>query len=196
MELHIKTDRSSKTSSIPPKDEFPCIPVLLSILINEYEQEKLRSDRIDNKAISLLTIILALITVYVPIFPFENITKIYSKSDLCAIMPFIFSLCLVAGLVAAILAVYSSYKVIEAYKIKAYKAVDIQAFNTDKKLGQPTADGFQVELIDHYQSIILENSKVNSNKVATINVQFRNVVIIFILLSVSAIGALIIVGFV
>ena len=51
MELHIKTNKCNQVSSSPPKEELPCIPILLSILMGEYEQERARSERIDNKAI-------------------------------------------------------------------------------------------------------------------------------------------------
>lgn len=194
MELHIKTNKCDQVSSSPPKEELPCIPILLSILMGEYEQERARSERIDNKAIGLLTIIIALITVYVPIFPFEKIIGIYSKFEVCSAMTVIFSLFLLAGLIAAFLAVRSSYKIIEVYKTREYRAVNTQAFNTNEKLAQTTSDGFQVDLIDHYQSIIAENSKINTDKADILGNQFRNVIIIFALLSISAVGTLIIAG--
>jgi len=109
-------------------------------------------------------------------------------------MTVIFSLFLLAGLIAAFLAVRSSYKIIEVYKTREYRAVNTQAFNTNEKLAQTTADGFQVDLIDHYQSIIAENSKINTDKADILGNQFRNVIIIFALLSISAVGTLIIAG--
>ena len=194
MELYIRTNKCEENSNDSQKDELPCIPILLSILMMEYEQERTRSERIDNIAIGLLTVIIALVTVYVPIFPFEEITNIFSKFKICSAMTVIFSLLLLAGLVAAFLAVCSSRNLIEVYKTREYRAVNMQAFNTNEKLAQTTADGFQVDLIDHYQSIILENSKINTDKAKILGDQFRNVIIIFTLLSISAVGSLVISG--
>lgn len=197
MELHIKTHESKKSENAsisPPKRDFPCIPILLSILQNEYEQEKVRADRIDTKAIGLLTIIVALITVYVPIFPFSDVAKIYLHTKKCAAIPVVFSVFLLMGIIAAILALYSAYKVIEVYKAKSYQSVNILKFNTNEQMGATQSDRFQLQLIDHYQSLIFENAKINTNKAEILNNQFRNVMIIFMLLSLSAIGTLICIG--
>lgn len=191
MELHLKTDSKSSTTKPPDPSEFPCIPVLLQILMSEYDQERLRAERIDSKTMGLLTIIVALITIYVPIFPFSDFAAVYSKWKTCTIVPFFFSVFILLGVAAILLAIYSVRKLVDAYKTKVYQAVNIANFNSNQKLSQSTAAPFQLELIDHYQSIILENSNINANKAETIDKQFQNVMIIFALLSISAIGTLI-----
>lgn len=194
MELHLKTNRENPVPDSINQPEFPCIPILLQMLMAEYDQEKSRTERIDSKLMGLLTIIVALITVYVPIFPFSDFAQVYSKWKTCAIIPFIFSLLILSGIAAIIIAIRSVYTLVGAYKTKDYRSVDIVNFNTNKKLGEPTTDSFQLELIDHYQNIILENSKINANKAKTLDQQFQNIMVIFILLSISSIGALICTG--
>ena len=81
------------------------------------------------------------------------------------------------GIIATILALYSAYKVIEVYKTKSYQSVNILKFNTNEQMGATQSDRFQLQLIDHYQSLIFENSKINTNKAEILNDQFRNVMI-------------------
>lgn len=175
--------------------EFPCLSIFLPIVESEYEQEKVRTERLDNKAMALLTIIIALITVYVPIYPFDKIVGFYLKSRVCYTIPIVFSFFVLMGIIAIGIAVYSANKLIEIYRIKEFQAVNIEQFNSNEKLGYQQVARFQLELIDHYQSIILVNSGINSKKAENLNKQFRNVVIIFVLLTLSAIGTLIGIGF-
>lgn len=175
--------------------ETPCLSIFLPIVESEYEQEKLRTERLDNKAMALLTIIVALITIYVPIYPFDKIVLFYSKSRVCLTIPIIFSLFVLMGVVAVGIAIYSANKLIEVYRIKEFQAVNIEQFNSNEKLGYKQAARFQLELIDHYQSIILTNSEINSRKAEILNKQFRNVVVIFVLLTLSAVGTLVGIAF-
>lgn len=196
MELHFKTNRKTDNASTPiaVPDEYPCLSILLPILEEEYRQEKARTERIDNKAMALLTIIIALITVYVPIFPFEDFGEFYSKSTMCCIVPYIFSLFLLMGVIAIFLAIRSAKKLTEVYKPTEFQAVNIELLNSNEKLSCNPPTQFQLEVIDHYQSIVLANSKINSQKAQVLSDQFKNVIIIFALLSVSAIGTLICIG--
>lgn len=196
MELHFKTNGKTDNTIAPVAvpDEYPCLSILLPILEEEYRQEKARTERIDNKAMALLTIIIALITVYVPIFPFEKFAEFYSKITMCCIVPCIFSLFLLLGVIAIFLAIHSAKKLTEVYKPTEFQAVNIELLNNNEKLSCNPPTQFQLEVIDHYQSIVLANSKINSQKAQVLSDQFKNAIIIFALLSVSAIGTLICIG--
>lgn len=196
MELHFKTSGKHNSESCPEvlPEEFPCLPIFLSILENEYNQEKARTERIDNKSMALLTIIVALITVYVPIFPFEKFAELYSTATTCCIVPFIFSAFLAVGIVAIILAICSTKKLTEIYKPTEFQAINIAMLNSNEKLSNNPATPFQVELIEHYQSIISANSKINSQKAKILSDQFKIAIIVFVLLSISATGTLICIG--
>ena len=196
MKLHFKTNEKMDNASAPVvvSDEYPCLSILLPILEEEYRQEKARTDRIDNKAMALLTIIIALITVYVPIFPFEKFGEFYSNSTMCCIVPYIFSLFLLLGVIAIFLAIRSAKKLTEVYKPTEFQAINIKLLNSNEKLSYNPPTQFQLEVIDHYQSIILANSEINSQKAKVLCDQFKNVILIFALLSASAIGAIICIG--
>ena len=195
MELQFKTSNKRNMDASSPKNDLPCPSIFLPIIESEYNQERARSERIDNKAMALLTVIIALITVYVPIFPFDDVACVYSLSRECFTVPIIFSLLLILGAFAVVLAIYSAYRLVSIYKTQEYKAVDIEHFNTDATMSDIVGTRLQINLIDHYQCLILSNSKINKEKAEALNKQFRNVIIIFVLLSISAVGTLICVGF-
>lgn len=181
------------SKEVLPKD-FPCPAVLLTIVESEYSEERSRAERLDNKASALLTVIIALITIYVPIFPFDRFVEFYSKHRPCLTTPIVFSLFVLMAVIAIVIAIISTIKLIDIHKAKNYQAVDIVSFNTNEKLAYKDVARYQVELIDHYQSLILANSEINHEKATALNRQYRNAIIIFILLSFSAIGTLILIN--
>lgn len=189
------THEVNKSSSNTPQEtntnDIPCPAVLLSIVENEYTEERTRAERLDNKVSALLTVIIALITIYVPIFPFERFIEFYSKPRACFTIPIVFSLFVMMALTSIVIAIISTMKLIDIHKAKNYKAVDFSHFNTNEKLAYKEVARYQIELIDHYQSIILANSAINQEKATALNSQYRNAIIVFILLSFSAIGTLI-----
>lgn len=202
MELHFKATMKniannqdhSEQGANALVDEYPCLSLFLPILQSEYEQERARTDRIDNKAMALLTIIIALITVYVPIFPFDKLAELYLTGRDCPTLLIIISVFLLLAVVAIILAIHSAKKLIDIYKPKEYQAVNIELLSSTEKLSLNPATKFQMELIDHYQAIIIGNSKINSDKSNMLSKQFLKAIIIFGLLSVSAVGTLICIG--
>jgi len=193
MKISIKLRKESRQDNISATspDEYPCLSIFLPILENEYMEEKARTDRIDNKAIALLTIIIALITIYVPIIPFEKVAQVYSEASACCLFSCIFSLFLLLGIIAIVIAIYSAKKIIEAYKPTEFPAINVEHLNTNENLSCNPAYSFQLKLIQHFQSIILSTSETNTKKAVILVHQVKNVTIVFILLSVSAIGTLI-----
>lgn len=202
MELHIKAnlknsqnaENNTEQKVSVQSDEYPCLSIFLPILQSEYEQERLRTERIDNKTMGLLTIIIALITIYVPIFPFDKFAKFYSVQRNCPTLPIVLSVLLLLGVIAIILAIHSAKKLIDIYKPMQFQTVNIELLNTNEKLSQNPATRFQIELIEHYQAITLSNSKVNYHKADVLGKQFLKTIIIFVLLSVSVTGTLICIG--
>lgn len=173
--------------------EFPCPSVLLSIMESEYAEESSRTEQLDNKAMSLLTVIIALITVYVPIFPLDKIVDFYSRQHSSLLIPILFSVFMAMGITALFIAIITSFKLISVYTVKNYQAVNIKHFNSNEKLGQIQITKFQIELIDHYQSIILNNAVINQDKAKLLSRQYKKIITIFILLSISAVATLILI---
>lgn len=179
MEFHFKTNSKTSNENTSPasSEEFPCPAIFLPILENEYNQERTRTERIDNKAMALLTIIIALITVYVPIFPFKDLVQFYSNNAAHCMVLSLFSLFPAMGMGAILLAISSARKLTAIYKPTKFQAVNIELLNSNEKLSQNPVTPFQLEIIDHYQSIILSNSKINSQKAEILNKQFKNAII-------------------
>lgn len=46
-------------------------------MADEYTKERERASILDNKSISLITVLIALLTVYIPLIPFETIYSTY-----------------------------------------------------------------------------------------------------------------------
>lgn len=189
-----KSKNESNKNSDNLENSLPCLSIFLSVVQNEYEQEKARTDRIDGKIISLMTIIVALITVYIPIFPFSQLYQFYNQERNCFTIPIVFSLFLLMGIIAILLSMYSLMQLVQAYKAKKYKAIDIVEFNNNNYLHHKTTYNFELSLIEHYQKIILFNSNFNTEKTIILNKQFKNAIIIFAMLSVSSIFTTIFVG--
>lgn len=190
MEISLKVHKESNQDkgTTTSKDQFPCLSIFLPILQNEHEAEIARTDRVDNKSIALLTIIIALITVYLPIFPIKEIVCIIKTGGMCCGALCLFYFLLLLGIIAILTAMYTAKKLIAIYKPAEYNTINIQYFNNNDILSHNPPYTFQLELIDHYQKTILANSKTNTDKASIIQKQVVHIIIIFILLSVSAIG--------
>lgn len=182
-----KSENESNKSCDNLEGSLPCLSIFLSVVQNEYEQEKSRIDRIDGKITSLMTIILALITIYIPIFPFSQLYEFYKQEGKYSTITIIFSLSLLIGITAILLSIYSLIQLVQAYKAKEYKSIDISEFNNNNFLYHKTTCIFELNLIEHYQSIILFNSNVTNKKTIILNKQLKNVIIIFVMLSISSI---------
>lgn len=157
---------------------------VLTIMMDEYSKEKERMNILENKAIAIITILIAIITVYLPIIPFDKINdfcmvgNVKSRVSITTIILFL--------LVSMGLAVYTFCTLISVIKLRCYKAVDIEllvkedTFEFDEKL-------FQIEMCKHYKNIIIENSKKNIEKAEKIRKCFNMIIVIFILLFLSTI---------
>lgn len=195
MELHFKTNSAKHDE---PKqnvelNDFPSLDVLLSILQDEHASEIARTDRIDNKSIALLTLVIALITVYVPIIPFDALPNIFKSGNCHLIM--VTSLFLLLGILALFLTINCVIKIVEIYKPTQYQGINFEALNSDDWLGVSPLAKYQFAVIDHFQDVILSNASINSQKALTLSQQIKKIIIIFGLLSVSSIGLLICSGF-
>lgn len=193
MELTLKTAQKKTNPNEAIIKDLPCLPIYQHILEGEYQQERARSERLDTKAMALLTLILALITVYVPIFPLNSCKAVYNGQTTCAIAV-LFSLFLLVGIAGIVLAIYSARVLCGIYEAKPYKGVNLDTLGTREKLGQNTDAQYQIDVINQYNAAISENAKINEEKATELNKQFKKIIIIFATLSISAAGMSICVG--
>lgn len=169
-EINIKTYISAK--------------IALPTMMDEYTKERERAGIIDTKAIALITILLALVTVYLPITPFEKVKTIYVSGTKNQIIGIVITITIF--LAALIVTGYTFYTLINIVKLRTYKRVEIDNMLKDEELVK-REDLYTAGLCDHYLSLILQNSESNDNKSKRLNMCYVLTVISFILLLLSCI---------
>lgn len=143
------------------KKAFEGAEVALPVFIDEYSKEGDRKNAIENKINSLLTVEVAVLTVFIPIIPFESIKK------------YLFDNCkgiIIATTIACVLLSISIFMLMvsfgilmSAVNIQTYSKVDIEELNSDDVLKQD-ANSVERGLCDHYKTITLHNSNINEKK--------------------------------
>lgn len=135
--------------------------VALPIFIDEYTKECDRKTAIENKVISLVTIEIAILTVFMPIIPFNSINKyLFTMSHTICI----WAIVACVFLVLSIIMMGISFGVLmSAVNIQTYEKVDIEKLDKDNFLIL-RADSLQRALCTHYRKITLTNSTVNNKK--------------------------------
>lgn len=167
---------------------FKSAEVALPTMIDEYTKERERGGILDNKAVGLITILLALVTVYMPIIPFNKVKDLYesgTKNQLIAlgIISLIFVLALIITGIAFI-------KLTSIVKLKTYTRVDIEELTTEDNFILEQ-DVYEKALCIHYKKIIMDNSGINDIKSNKLNSCFMLTIISFIFLLLSCVGMMI-----
>lgn len=136
--------------------------VALPIFIDEYTKECDRKAAIENKVISLVTIEIAILTIFVPIIPFDSIRKyLFCKSNGICICATIACLLLI---ISAIMMIISFGILMSAVNIQTYEKVDIEQLDEDEVLSEH-ANSVERGLCEHYKKLILFNSRLSDKKV-------------------------------
>lgn len=163
---------------------FTAAKTVLSVMMDEYTKERERSAIIDNKAIVLITIIIALLTIYVPIIPFDRIVSIYNESSREVLI--FLTLAILLFIAAIIITIVAFIKLIKIVKMKSYQRVTIEDIANTEAL-QCAEDEAEKALCVHYKDLIIENAKINDQKADSIENCFSLTVILFLLLLVSTV---------
>ncbi|MGL5067249.1 MAG: hypothetical protein ACRC6T_05390 [Sarcina sp.] len=161
---------------------FKSAKIALPTMIDEYTKERERAGIIDTKAVSLITMLLALFTIYMPITPFDKIKSIYltgTKNQLIVI-----TIAVLIFLVSSLIAFFLFYTLINIVKLREYKRVDIDLLTKDEFL-QCDEHIYEKSLCKHYLIITTENSNNNDMKSKKINLCYKLTIISFILLLIS-----------
>ena len=105
--------------------KFPSSHILLEMAKDEYTKERERANALDNKASFFITVLVAVVTIFVPIIPFGKIISVFS-SGACW-RKCIMSVSLVALVVAFFLLKDAFAKLYDAYKLTDYKRPSLDA---------------------------------------------------------------------
>lgn len=153
--------KKKKTKNDCLKDAFEGAKVALPIFIDEYSKECDRKTIIENKVISLVTIEIAIMTVFMPIIPFDSISK-YLSSDYNRIVIVATIACILLGIGIVMMA--GSFGILMGtVNIQTYSKVNIEELDLEENLLQD-ANSVEKGLCDHYKEITLANSILNDKK--------------------------------
>lgn len=140
---------------------FKGATVALQVFIDEYSKELERKNFLENKVIALVTIQMAILTVFMPIIPFDKIILGLRCTNNTEII--ITTIACMALLFSVITIITSFVILLSAVKIQTYKKVDIEQLNLDSNLKQDQ-NAVERGLCNHYAKITLENAQLNAEK--------------------------------
>ena len=173
------------------KEKYPSASVLLDISLDEYAKERERTNTIESKANAFISVVIAIFTLYIPIIPFSKLTTAYSTFDKVGVVGLTVVLCVM--LLSVILLVFAFINLYKGYKVKPYHRVEFSNLNDDGILAESEND-VKRGLIEHYNTILTNNAKINTEKAEAVATGIRFSIIAFALLSLSAITLIVMIG--
>lgn len=179
-----KKKHRTPTEINAPQIIFQSASSALPVMADEYTKERERAGILDNKSISLITVLIALLTVYIPLIPFDTIYNTYlngSKNE----YTFVF-LAILMLLISFVITAISFNKLIKTIKLQEYRKADIDMICKEDYL-KCDKDVMEKALCEHYQELIHCNSKINEDKAKNLSGCFGMVSIVFFLLLVSTV---------
>lgn len=179
-----KRTKSKKKDESKIEIAFEGARVALPIFIDEYSKECDRKEAIENKISTLLTIEIAILTVFIPIVPFESI-KTYLFGNCNDIIIVATIACVLLGIAIVMMSV-SFGILMSAIGIKTYSKVDIEKLNLEDNLRQD-ANSVERGLCDHYKTITIENSNLNDKKADKYQICLPITIVSFLLLALGTI---------
>lgn len=181
-----KTDVNTKT-----QQEFISSEILLNMVMDEYAKERERTNALDNKASFFMTILTAVGTIFVPIFPFGKLRYLVThSSDIQAnivVDMLIVAVFALSFLIMAFLSLYEAYKLTD-FKRPSLKCIDDEIIHKARK------DQVKKGLCDHYKTVVDYNIAVNNQKCDCITKGIRFCGIGLLLMIISTIVLRIMIG--
>lgn len=187
-----KNNNSNKSKKIPGNQKgVATTSLLLDVSREECTRERERTNILDNKANIFMSAIIAVVTIFIPIIPFSELIEAYKSASKTHTVALTVTLCVfLLGVIFLIKALHNLYG---AFKLKKYLSVDFKALNDESSFQKAKID-VEKGLIEHYNTIIENNSEVNNEKAVKITVGLKYSMVSFSLLCISAISLIIIVG--
>jgi len=171
-----------------------CSNATLSILVDtardEYAKERERTTTLDNKASFFITVIVAVVTISIPIIPFSSFVNILNDGTVINIHLVSF---FINGLIASFICLICSF----AYLYKAYKVADFRSINLDcvnEEYQKESIEYIQKNLCKSYKEIVAHNKTINDEKADSVSNGIRLGLIGFIVLIVCTIALIITIG--
>lgn len=104
--------------------KYPYAGKMLEEIKNEYAIENERENKIATKASAFITVVVAVVTLYIPLIPFDNMIKYFQANHSCVVICLVILslLLLVVGLVVLMVA-FGFF--IKAYGVKGHNRVEV-----------------------------------------------------------------------
>ncbi len=180
-----------KIKNVRCVEAYPSATTLLEISIKEYEHEKERSNTLDTKASFFLSVSIAVLTIFIPIIPFSELTTFFATASTIYLILVTIALCLL--LVSIIFFIMSTVNLYSAYKLRNFKNINFENLNDENILKTPK-NQTECGLVHHYNSVLVYNVDANNEKASKINVGLKYSVLSFSFLFASAILLIILIG--
>lgn len=167
------------------------LEVLLEAAKEEYDKELEKSERLENKSNTTMTVVIALIAIFLPVIPFRAIRLI------CIQHTGVVFWCTVPALFL-MMAAFSILIVGIVYLHQVVSWADYQRVNydsfTDITVQFSSSDDLIRGLLAHYNTIILNNDQINKQKEQKLYKGMKISLLALALLSVAVIVLLIVVS--
>lgn len=182
-------DNSNSNTNQVSNLTYPAASLMLDISRSEFMIERERSNNIDNKANIFITIIITLITIYIPIMPLSSLKEIYKQPYNNNVVTATICICfLVLSVISLTICLYNLIGVIS---LKPFQRMNFENLN-DEQILKASQNEVERGLLDHYNTILTNNVDINDKKADKISLGIKYWIIFFCLLSVSTIILLII----
>lgn len=182
------TSRMEQSNTDDKTDIYKSSELILNIYMDEYSKERDRSERFDNKAGLFVTALIALLTIYIQIIPFEKIKSSYENSHRVIVL----TVFIVILVVAIVFFIISFIMFIISLLSREYQKVNIDDLKKCEENSE-RPDIMAFALNQHYAKIIDHNRDVTNKKFKYCQNAIIFTLITFLLLLISTIGIFIII---
>lgn len=196
-------NKNIQNEKINTSDQYPYSQWMLDEIKGEYIVENERENKISTKASAFITVIVAVITLYIPLIPFDKLRPFFEKAALSQSeksLAIIFIIVLGTGLFSLTIAFLFLLK---AYGVKGYNRVRIDNLLTiANEIGTENEIRKSLlakEIASHYHEILRGtvdqdgNMKINSTSAEALSIAIVWTVVGFVILSIATIALRIII---
>lgn len=177
------------------KPEYPNAKIAFEEIKSEYEMENERENKIASKSSAFITVIIAVVALFIPLVPFDRLKNFFSNiQNTEEKWIVIVSLFLLVGGLAVLMVAFGFF--IKAYSVKGYNRVevdDLMQIANQQENADPESQIYQ-GLVAHYHKTLrgtmdkAGNMKINTESASSNRSGIVLTVVGFAIISVSTIA--------
>lgn len=173
-------------------EKYPFADEMLTTMRQEYEAENDRKKTLDAKASAFITANIALLTIFVPLNPFEKLQSFFESESGIVLLVTIIGLIMLVGSIALLLV--SFVKLVCAAGISGYERVQLDSIlNLSTNEEERDISCIKQALVTHYYQILRGtiddkgNYRINEDRANKIQSGIKLMVIGYVILFISTI---------